>query len=243
MKVTPVIDILNGIVVHAVRGRRREYKPLQSILVKSVEPLEVAKAFKTLGFTGLYVADLDAIIDCSTNFHALKQIADETGLKLMVDAGVTSIERAQKLLDSGVSRVVIGTETLQRKSFVGDAIKLFGSEHVFVSLDLKDDKVLVRLGFDGCLNPLCLLEEFRGMSISDVIVLDLNRVGSGEGVNANFLKKVIGLGGLNIYVGGGVRGIRDVLELKDLGISGVLIATSLHSGEITVEELRQAGLL
>ena len=48
LKVIPVIDILNGIVVHAVRGKRREYQPLQSILCKSVEPLEVAKAFKTL---------------------------------------------------------------------------------------------------------------------------------------------------------------------------------------------------
>ena len=98
MKVIPVIDILNGIVVHAVRGKRSEYKPLESILFKSVEPVEVAKAFKTLGFSELYVADLDAIIDCSTNFEVFKHMAEETGLHLMVDAGVTNIERAQKLL-------------------------------------------------------------------------------------------------------------------------------------------------
>ena len=98
MKVIPVIDMLNGIVVHAVRGKRQEYQPLQSTLVTSVEPVEVARAFKKLGFNELYVADLDAIIDCSTNFQVFKRMADETGLKLMVDAGVTGIERARKLL-------------------------------------------------------------------------------------------------------------------------------------------------
>ncbi|HLN90033.1 MAG TPA: HisA/HisF-related TIM barrel protein, partial [Candidatus Binatia bacterium] len=69
MKVIPVIDILNKVVVHAVKGKRNEYKPIQSILCRSVEPLEVAKAFRTLGFSEVYVADLDAIISCSTNFH------------------------------------------------------------------------------------------------------------------------------------------------------------------------------
>ena len=205
MKVIPVIDILNGIVVHAVRGKRQEYQPLQSILCKSVEPLEVAKAFKTLGFSELYIADLDAITGGSVNFQVFKRIAKETGLKLMVDAGVADLETAEKLLDCGVSKVVIGTETLQSKSFVGEAVRLFGSERVIVSLDLKGEKVLVKLGFDGCKNPMCLLREFKEMGVSGVIVLDLARVGSGEGVNVDFLKKVLEAVPMDVYVGGGVQ--------------------------------------
>jgi phosphoribosylformimino-5-aminoimidazole carboxamide ribotide isomerase len=243
LKVIPVIDILNGVVVHAVRGKRREYQPLQSSLCQSVEPLEVANAFKNLGFSELYVADLDAITAGYVNSQVLKRIAEETGLKLMVDAGVTIIERAQKLLDSGVSKVIIGTETLQSKSFVGEAIRLFGSRHVVVSLDLKGDKVLVKLGLAGCKNPLCLLREFRAMGVSQVIVLDLARVGSGEGVNVAFLKKVIEEVGGNVYVGGGVRNMEDLVELKNLGVSGVLVATALHSGKISLDELKYAGLL
>jgi HisA/HisF family protein len=178
------------------------------VLCKSVEPLEVAKIFKKLGFSELYVADLDAIIDCSTNFQALKHIADETGLKLMVDAGVTTIERAQSLLKSGASKLVIGTETLQNKSFVSEAARVFGSDRVIVSLDLKGDKVLVREGFDGSMNFMNLLGEFKGMGVSEVIVLDLTRVGSGEGVNVNFLKKVLEAVPMKVYVGGGVREIK-----------------------------------
>ena len=243
MKVIPVIDVLNGIVVHAARGKRREYQPLQSYLCKSDEPLKVARTFKAIGFSELYVADLDAITGvAAVNFQVFRRIAVETGLKLMVDAGVADLETVRKLLECGVADVVIGTETLPSKSFVGEAVKLFGSERVLVSLDMKGDKILAGLGFVGCIDPLCLMSEFKEMGVKRVIVLDLERVGSGEGVNVDFLKKVIEDVSIDVYVGGGVRGVKDLVELKDLGVSGVLVATALHSGKISIEELKRAKL-
>jgi len=243
LKIIPVIDILDKKVVHAIKGQRHNYQPLESVLFKSTDPLETAKGFKSLGFTELYVANLDAIIDCSTDFGFFKDIAEETGLRLMVDAGVTSIHRAQKLFENNVSKLIIGTETLQRKKFVAQAVEIFGSKRVVVSLDLKGDKILVKLGFDGCLNPVCLLKDFKDMGVSQIIVLDLARVGSGEGVNLDFLKKVIAEVGVEVYVGGGVRDINDLIELKELGVSGALIATALHSGKISISQLRQNGFL
>jgi phosphoribosylformimino-5-aminoimidazole carboxamide ribotide isomerase len=243
LKVIPVIDVLNGIVVHAVRGVRKEYRPIQSVLTKSVASIEVARSLKDIGFSDLYVADLDAIIDCSSNFPTLKRITDEIDLKLMVDAGVTSIERAQKLLGTGVSKLIVGTETLQSKNFVAQAVDIFGSERVVVSLDLKGDKILVKLGFEGCTDPICLLNQFKDMGVSQVIVLDLLRVGSDEGVNIDFLKKVIAEVGVDVYVGGGVRDINDLVELKNLGVSGALVATALHTGKISIDELKREDLL
>jgi phosphoribosylformimino-5-aminoimidazole carboxamide ribotide isomerase len=214
LKVIPVIDILNGIVVHAVRGQRREYQPLQSTLSKSIDPLEVAKAFRTLGFSELYIADLDAITKGHMNYEVLKNIIDETGLELMVDAGVADVETANKLVNTGFSKIVIGTETLHSKNFVGEAVRIFGTDRVVVSLDLKGNKLLVKLGFDSCTDPICLLHEFKRMGVSSVIVLDLTRVGSCEGVNVDFLSKVL-KEKIDVYVGGGVRDIKDLIELKD----------------------------
>jgi len=242
LKVIPVIDIYNCIVVHAVRGKRKHYQPLKSVLTQSVEPLKVAHAFKKLGFTELYMADLDAITKGQTNFVLFKHIADETRLKLMVDAGVADLKRAEKLLNSGVAKVVIGTETLSGQSFVGEAIKILGSSKVMVSLDLKGDEVLVKSGFPGCVDPICLLRGFKEIGLSSVIVLDLKRVGSGEGINIDFLKKALD-DKLSIYVGGGLRDFQDLVELKDLGVSGVLAATALHSGKISVKDLKHAEML
>jgi len=243
LKVIPVIDVLNGLVVHAIKGVRSEYKPLDSGLFKSTQPRDVAEAFRKLGFSELYVADLDAIIDCSSSFQRLRTITNQTDIKLMVDAGVTNIQRAQELFESGVSKLVVGTETLQSKHFVAQAVDIFRKEHVIVSLDLKGDKVLVKTGFDGSQDPMCLLQDFKNMGVSQVIVLDLLRVGSGEGVNVDFLKRVIDEVGLDVYVGGGVRDLKDLLDLKCLGVRGALIATALHSGKISIEDLKREDLL
>ena len=243
MKIIPVMDILNGVVVHAVRGRRSEYQPLKSVLCASAEPLDVALAFKALGFSELYVADLDAITGKRANFSVLKQIADTTGLRLMVDAGIANLKSAEKVLESHVSKIVIGTETLPSMSFVGEAIKLLGSERVVVSLDLKGEKVISGFELGRFRDPLRLLREFQGMGVDQIIVLDLARVGSEAGVNMPILKEVFRNFKVKVFVGGGVRDIKDLVELKSVGVFGVLIATALHSGRISLDKIRLAGLL
>ena len=242
LKVVPVIDIRNGIAVHAVKGRRSEYQPLKSVLCPSANPLDVALTFRKLGFSELYIADLDAILTGHPNFAVLKQIASATGLSLMVDAGVANLERAEKLVKSNVTKVIIGTETLPRLSFVREAVETLGKKRVVVSLDLKGGEVLSGFELGKFSSPLDLLLEFQEMGVKQVIVLDLARVGSGEGVNTSFLASTLNNLGVKVLVGGGVRGITDLTEIRNMGTFGVLIATALHSGEITVEQLKQAGL-
>ena len=243
MKAIPVIDILNGVAVHAVRGKRKEYQPLKSVLCASSNPLDVASAFKALGFDELYVADLDAITGKHTNFLILKQIADRTGLKLMVDAGIADLESAEKVMRSHVSNIIIGTETLTNINFVEEAIKCLGRERVVVRLDLVDGEVASKFELGKFRDPVTLSREFQEMGVAKIIMLDLARVGSGEGVNLPILKNVMRTIVINVIVGGGVRDIKDLVELQNIGVFGALLATALHSGRISLEEMRQAGLL
>ena len=243
MKIIPVIDVLGGRVVHAVRGRRKEYQPLKSKLCASTDPVDVAEALKALGFGELYVADLDAITRGQANFSIFKNIANKTGLALMVDAGIDTLKKAESVLESHVSKVIIGTETLPSVSLVAEVVRLFGSEKVMVSLDLMGDRLISGFELGARKDPVALLRAFQEAGVSQIIVLDLARVGSGEGVNMPFLREVLRNIKVNVYVGGGVRDIKDLMELKDIGVFGVLLATALHSGKISLKELKQAGLL
>ncbi len=243
LKIIPVIDVLNGAAVHAVRGKRDEYQPLKSILTASVDPLEVAVAFKTLGFSELYLADLDAILNERRDLTVYSRIASRTGLKLLVDAGVTDTQTAKALKSSGVTKIIIGTETLKTQGFIKEAVQQLGANNVIVSLDMKEGMVLTQPNYYGANDALKLLEEFRSMGVLDFVLLDLARVGSGEGVNVDFIKEALAILEDSVYVGGGIRDIADLLELKKLGISGVLLATALHTGKISVASLKQAGLL
>jgi phosphoribosylformimino-5-aminoimidazole carboxamide ribotide isomerase len=242
LKIVPVLDILNGVAVHAIRGLRKEYKPLKSVVSVSPDPLEVACAFENLGFTELYVADLDAIsgVDCS--FSSIRKIVYGGNIRLMVDGGVSDIGRTRELLQIGVSKIIVGTETLTSMDFVEEVIRFLGRERVLLSLDLRNGHLITNLGSDVPTEPLSLLKRICEMGLTQVILLDLARVGSGEGANTAFLRHLLGDFDLKVYLGGGVGSYENLLELKKLGASGVLLATALHSGVIRAERLVEVGL-
>jgi phosphoribosylformimino-5-aminoimidazole carboxamide ribotide isomerase len=239
LKIIPVIDILNGVAVHAVRGRRKEYQPLKSILCGSADPVAVASAFKKCGFEELYVADLDAIMGKGDNFSVLEEIVEGTGLRLMVDAGIGDLDQARQLFQRKVSKVIIGTETLPNLVFVKETIESFGSDRVVVSLDLKTGKVLSKSETLKSMSALQLAGKLQGVGVSELIVLDLARVGSGEGVDFALLKGILCSLKIRVLVGGGVRDVTDLVKLKELSVHGALVATALHSGKISVNEPRK----
>jgi phosphoribosylformimino-5-aminoimidazole carboxamide ribotide isomerase len=242
LKVIPVIDILNGVVVHAVRGNRQEYKPLQSVLTASVNPVEVATVFKLQGFSTLYLADLDAIQGKKLCFELYSRIA-KIGFNLIVDAGATDIETVKNLLKCGISKVIVGTETLHSRVFLQETVRQVGADKIIISLDIKNNNLLTHPAFNNPTNMFELIEDFRTMGVTEFILLDLTRVGSNEGVNMDALKKTLTICADRFYVGGGIRDIDDLLILKELNVLGVLSATALHLGKITIKNLKNTNLL
>jgi len=243
MKVIPVIDVLNGVAVHGIRGERERYQPLKSILCKSADPLDIASTFGSLGFSSLYLADLDAILGRSSNFNIYRQIMTQTSLDLMVDAGIAGITKAEKVLATEVSKIVIGSETLDSLDFLGQAVKAFGEDKIVVSIDLKEGKVLSASEAIASMDAVSFAQELGKIGVKHIILLDLDRVGTEHGINWALLRRVLAKTGVEVLVGGGIRSLQELLELRKLGVSGALVATILHNGKLEVAELKSASFL
>ena len=242
MRVIPVIDLLKGQVVHAIRGRRHEYNLVKSILSDSTDPISIAAAFQEQGFRELYIADLDSILGSQPNFSMIEKISDITSLKLMVDAGINDINKAKKLRTIHAT-LVVGTETLPSFDLTEELANSFGGENVVISLDLNKNIIIGKSGLFENMTPISAIENFQHMGISQFIVLDLQRVGSRTGLNFALIREIVEKADAKIFVGGGVRDMRDLLELERIGVFGVLVATALHSGHITSMQLQNKGLL
>src|SRR3954447_12794014 len=164
VRVVGVIDLKAGTAVHAVRGERERYRPLG-------DPLALARRFR---LEELYVADLDAIAGAGDNDGVIRALAREA--RLMVDAGIGEPGRARALLELGVHRVVVGTETLADT----DALDRLLPEAV-LSVDLREGRALSpdpRLAGLPALDAVAFLHR---PGLREVIVLDLARVGSDAG--------------------------------------------------------------
>jgi len=232
MQVIPVLDIKEGVVVHARRGQRKDYAPLQSPLVEGCEPVAVARALCAVCRTAdLYVADLGALgghpVDERT-LAALAAVAEP-----WVDAGATTTDRASALARSGVARNVIGTESIAPRSLTGGPLD-FSQPPVALSVDLRDGLLISPDPELAGREPEAAAPLAAALGVRELLVIDLARVGSGSGPPLDAVAELAeALPGVAIYAGGGVRDDEDLRALESAGAAGALVATALHEGRLT----------
>ena len=241
MRVIPVIDLKGAVAVHAVRGERERYRPLRSEIAAGSDPVEVTRAVRdALGLDELYVADLDAIAGGPADRETVAALAREA--RVMVDAGVTGVAEAGRLLALGAARVVVGTETLADERALARLRAALPDAPLAVSLDLRDGRVLSPQPELHRLRAPEALERLARSGVREVIVLDLARVGSGAGPDVGLVQELNArCPELELLAGGGVRDVADLRALAEAGAAGALVATALHSGAIGRDELRALG--
>ena len=89
MQAIPVIDLMGGQVVRARMGDRASYRPLDSPISPTSDPIDVLRGLLGIfPFPTLYIADLDAIQGGGNNSQTLRRIrADFPSLQIWVDNG------------------------------------------------------------------------------------------------------------------------------------------------------------
>jgi len=231
------MDLKGGVAVHAVGGDRDKYQPLKSVLCNSPDPLEVASSFKRVGFDELYVADLDSIEGAGSNLRLVSEVKARLGLKLMVDAGVSSASGAEALLEAGVDKVVVGTEALSELRELEEVVDAVGGARVAASIDLKGGRLMARSSELRGMNALEAARALEARGVSELILLELSRVGGRGGPDVELASRLLEEVEVPLLVGGGVRHLADLLELRRVGVAGALVATALHEGSLKPEDL------
>jgi phosphoribosylformimino-5-aminoimidazole carboxamide ribotide isomerase len=241
MRIIPVLDLMGGVVVRGVGGRRREYRPVVSRLTASSAPLDVARAFADhFGLTELYLADLDAIAGGEPAWATCAAL-HAGGFRLWVDAGVRRPEGARALARAGVETVVVGLETVAGPDVLREVVAELAPRVVF-SLDLCDGAPLGDGAGWEIGDAWSLAGRAVGLGVRRLLVLDLARVGGGAGTGTEALCTRLAAAHPEVEVsaGGGVRGVADLRRLRGCGVRAALAASALHDGTLTAAEL--AGL-
>lgn len=227
MHVIPVIDLKAGRVVHARMGRRDQYRPIETPLCRGSVPLDVVDGLLRLApFPSLYVADLDAIERRGDHAAALYAVAQaHPALDLWVDRGTSGPEEARAWLDANRATLVLGSESLDG---VATLHALRHEPRLVLSLDFRGD------AFTG---PAGLLDDVAAWP-ERVVVMTLARVGAAQGPDLDRVAAVVAVAGRRrVYAAGGVRGAVDLAALRQTGAAGALVATALHIGALTREEI------
>lgn len=242
MQIIPVIDLLRGHAVHARRGVRSAYRPVESVFLpgRAGEAVALGRAYRaSLGAELCYVADLDAIQGWGPQHKLLSQLADPAagfGPGLLVDAGVATVTAAREVLRHGATTVVVGLETLGSFSDLKRIVSAVGGERVLFSLDLMNGlPVRRRTGRMATQEAVGLELGARAAEtgVAGIVVLDLAAVGSEAGPQSlGLVAGIKRLIGVRVYSGGGVRSPADLDLLAEAGCDGALVGTALHMGAV-----------
>lgn len=239
MRILPVLDLMRGQVVRGVGGRRQEYLPLKSQLTESSDPQEVADAIRShFGLTEFYIADLDAIAGAEPAWSIFAALRD-AGFRLWVDAGIRQLPRACHLADAGIESIVVGLETVEGAAALSAIARTFGERMVF-SLDLRQGQPLTQCEDWQGSDAWTIAEQAVRMGVRRLLVLDLARVGLGEGTGTRELCARLSAAypDVKLSAGGGVRHRGDLEQLRDCAVRTTLVASALHGGGLTHADLQ-----
>ena len=226
--------------VHGIRGERHRYRPVKSCLTHQTDPLSVASALQQeTECREFYVADLNALQRRGDNLSAIGDMAGKLSAVFWVDAGIKTAADALRVISAGAGKVIICTETLPGVDHIDAINNSIPSEKLMCSIDIVKGHVLSKTPLFNTLPPLDVVEVVAGHGLKNFILLSLDQVGTGSGLDLAFYREASRrFPQLSFIAGGGIRSAEDIETLAPLNIRGVLVATALHKGWITGRHIR-----
>lgn len=229
--VIPAIDIIDG---KAVRLKGGDYS---SSSIYREDPVSFAEELEEIGFRRLHLVDLDgARAGFPCNLDTLRAMAGRTTLAIDFSGGLRCLQSIESAFDCGARFVAMGSAAIENRSLFDEVIAAYGKERVILSADVRDGLIATRGWINQSKISLhSLLSEFVS-EIEYVSVTDIACDGMLQGP-AIELYRQLGerFGGLKLIASGGVRSIEDVIELRKLGLGGVIVGRALF--ELDLREL------
>lgn len=245
-----VIDLRAGQAMHAVAGLRDQYLAVDLPGIAVGDALQLAAAYQCLGVGGLYIADLDALTSGSLrSMETLQQLIATTTVPLWIDIGLSDwqphtapgvalTELLRAVTDLPAITWILATESMRAwppMGFPANQATIESRhgnerEQIAVSLDLRGGRVLSQVAAWQHLEAAEVAEQILAAGVNQLIVLDLESVGTDCGAGTQRLCQQLAEAypHVRLIAGGGARGERDVQAWLTAGCTFVLSGTWLH---------------
>ena len=233
MKIIPAVDLMNGQVVRLYKG-----DPKQKT-VYSDNPIEIAKKWEADGADMLHIVDLDATLGIGSNLSIIKKILEEISIPVEVAGGL----RDESLILDVVkisSRVVIGTLAFKDKELLKKLLLSLGPEKIVISVDHIDGEIVIHGWQDRTgIKLIESIKEFLEMGFTEFLLTNVNRDGTLEGPDLEFLEQVCQLDNVNVIASGGISNVNDVKDVKEKNAFGVILGKALYENKISIEDAKK----
>jgi len=234
VEIIPAIDMMDGKCVRLVQGR------FDQQTVFADDPAEMARQWVDQGATRLHLVDLNGSrVGAPQETATIKRIISAVDVPVQLGGGIRSLETARKMLDAGISRIIIGTSAALDKS-LAERIFVELGEQAVLGVDARDGFVAVK-GWEEITRERAIefAQRMQGLGARRVIYTDISRDGMLRGANIAAMKQMAESITIPVIASGGVTTIEDITNLKSIensGIEGVILGKALYTGSVNLAD-------
>ncbi len=236
MIIYPAIDLRDGKVVRLREGDPRRQQTF------SDDPLSTAKQWIDQGAEWIHMVSLDGAFDAANQNSKILEAVAKLDVKVQFGGGLRDLDALQNAIDSGASRLVLGTLAVRNPEAAAEAVGRFGADAVCVALDAKNGKVATH-GWTQLspYSPLEFGQFIRRQGVEHALYTDVQRDGGLAGAN---IDDTIALGrqtGLKVIASGGVSRLSEIERLaKSKVVAGAVIGMALYQNKLSLRAALRA---
>lgn len=234
MIIYPAIDLQNGKVVRLYKG------DLTSATIYNDNPAQQAKTFQQEGFQWIHVVDLDGAANgMPSDASVVRHILEAVDIPVQLGGGIRTHAHIEHWMNAGISRVILGTAAVRDPDLVTQACKEFPGK-IAVGIDAREGYVAVEGWLTGSnVNAVDLAKTFEDVGVCAIIFTDIDRDGTGEGLNMASTIEMAEAISIPVIASGGVGSMDDLEAVKaacDHGVEGVIVGKAYYEGKIDVPQ-------
>ena len=234
MIIYPAIDIRGGRCVRLTEGR------FDAETVFADDPAEMALKWTGLGAEFLHLVDLDgALAGEGKNVPVIQRILKSVSIPVQLGGGIRNLETIEKLLELGVTRLILGSAAVKNPELVAEACKKYPG-HIAVGIDAKNGEVAIEgWGQGSGVAATELAKKMASFGVETIIYTDISRDGMLSGVNVEATAALARACGVPIIASGGVASLDDIRRVKAVegdGVQGCIIGKAIYTGAVDLKE-------
>ncbi|PZP54554.1 MAG: 1-(5-phosphoribosyl)-5-((5-phosphoribosylamino)methylideneamino)imidazole-4-carboxamide isomerase [Micavibrio aeruginosavorus] len=232
MIVFPAIDLKDAKCVRLYKGDMNE------AVVYNENPPSQARTFEEAGFSWLHVVDLNGAIEGrSINIDIVREIVKDTSLKVQLGGGIRDLAGIDRWISAGVTRVILGTAAVRNPDLVKEACRIFPGK-IVVGIDARNGKVAVSGWTETSdMDVIELVRKFSDCGVAAIIHTDIDRDGTGQGLNIEATEELSIATNIPVIASGGVASMLDLAKVKAANLHGVIAGRALYDGSLDLKEV------
>ena len=243
MYIIPAVDVFNQKVV---RLREGDYNQITQYEISLEEQIEL---YQSNGTDFVHIIDLNGAKGDFTNQKYIFDIIRKTDMKVQYGGGIRSIDKIKELIDSGIHRVIVGTQAITNPTFLEElSLEICGktqcSDQVVIAIDVLDEVIKYSGWMES--SPIKLMnyvDKCLQLGFFRFLCTDISKDGKLGGAGVDLYKKLLNHSPfIKLIASGGISKMADIEELNEFQIESCVVGKAIYEGLISIEEIKNWNL-